>query len=79
MTSFCRYRKGILSTSRPALQSTRNRRLENCTVPGIEPWEWARDILVTLGYPGLVIRVIMETVFPPIPSEPSCRWASSSS
>jgi len=30
---------------------------------------WVQDILVTLGYIGLFVLLIAETVFPPIPSE----------
>ena len=31
--------------------------------------EWTRLVMVTLGYPGLVIVMVIENVFPPIPSE----------
>lgn len=31
--------------------------------------EWTRDVMMTLGYPGLVLIMIIENVFPPIPSE----------
>ncbi|MEZ4523152.1 MAG: DedA family protein [Thermomicrobiales bacterium] len=36
---------------------------------GIELTAWTRSVLVTLGYPGIALLVILETVFPPIPSE----------
>lgn len=38
-------------------------------MPGINLTEWARDVLTSLGYPGVAILVIIESVFPPIPSE----------
>ncbi len=38
-------------------------------MPGIDLTEWARDVLTGLGYPGVVILIIIESVFPPIPSE----------
>jgi membrane protein DedA with SNARE-associated domain len=31
--------------------------------------EWARMMMVTLGYPGLILVMMIENVFPPIPSE----------
>jgi membrane protein DedA with SNARE-associated domain len=31
--------------------------------------EWARMMMVTFGYPGLVLVMMIENVFPPIPSE----------
>ena len=31
--------------------------------------EWTRGIMTALGYPGLVLVMILENVFPPIPSE----------
>ncbi len=31
--------------------------------------EWIRNIIETLGYPGIVFLLFLENVFPPIPSE----------
>ncbi len=31
--------------------------------------EWAQNIILTLGYPGLAFIMFLENVFPPIPSE----------
>lgn len=31
--------------------------------------EWTRAIMMSLGYPGLVLIMVIENVFPPIPSE----------
>ena len=38
-------------------------------MPGLELTEFARTVLTTLGYPGIVVLLVVETVFPPIPSE----------
>jgi|SRR5690606_21464784 len=38
-------------------------------MPGLELTELARTVLTTLGYPGIVVLLVVETVFPPIPSE----------
>jgi membrane protein DedA with SNARE-associated domain len=38
-------------------------------MPGLELTEWARSVLTSLGYPGIVLLLVIETVFPPIPSE----------
>ena len=31
--------------------------------------EWSKSVMMTAGYPGLVLIMIIENVFPPIPSE----------
>ncbi len=31
--------------------------------------EWAKNIMNTLGYPGVVLLMFLENIFPPIPSE----------
>jgi len=31
--------------------------------------EWARNIMETLGYPGIALLMFLENVFPPLPSE----------
>lgn len=38
-------------------------------MPGIDLTDWVRSVMEALGYPGIGLLIILETVFPPIPSE----------
>ena len=42
--------------------------------------DWIQNLMDSLGYPGLVLLMILENVLPPIPSElslPSAGFAAS--
>jgi membrane protein DedA with SNARE-associated domain len=39
------------------------------TIPPAGMGDWVRDVVTTAGYPGLAALILVENLFPPIPSE----------
>ena len=36
--------------------------------------DWVIRLIDSTGYAGIFLLMLLETVFPPVPSEVSCRW-----